>query len=264
MIRFLAQAAADAAPQSKTLLGYISDGGLLSYVLIGLSVVALTLAIRNAIALRADRFAPEGLMREINLLANNNDLPGLALACQRDDTFVGRVLLSALRRCDASPFGMLEFRAGLEEAGGRELERTQRMNDGLAIIAAIAPMLGLLGTVIGMIGAFSSIAALQGVSRSNELARFMSMALVNTAEGLVVAIPATIVYGIYRRRIDSLADDALEELDPIASRLQKAAPAAPPRPAPIPRPLPPRAPAPTTPPAPIAPPTPAQPSGPDR
>ena len=256
MIWILAQAAANAAPPSKSLLGYISDGGFLSYVLIGLSVVALTLAIRNAIVLRADRFAPDGLMREIALLTNNNDLPGLAAACQRSDTFVGRVLLSALRRCEASPFAMLEFRSGVEESGGRELERTHRLNDGLAIIAAVAPMLGLLGTVIGMIGAFSTIAALQGVARSNELARFMSMALVNTAEGLVIAIPSTIVYGMYRRRIDSLADDAMEALDPIASRLQKAAPAVPapapavrpaPVPRPAPRPLPPVNPAPAAP-----------------
>jgi biopolymer transport protein ExbB len=226
LIWILAQAAATAVPPTKSLLGYISDGGVLSFVLIGLSVLALTLAIRNAIVLKADRFAPEALMREITLLTTNNDLPGIVAACQRSDTFVGRVLLSALRRCDVSAFGMLEFRAGVEESGGRELERTQRMNDGLAIIAAVAPMLGLLGTVIGMIGAFSTIASLQGVARSNELARFMSMALVNTAEGLVIAIPATIVYGLYRRRIDSLADDAMEQLDPIASRLQKAAPAA--------------------------------------
>ncbi|MBS0196128.1 MAG: MotA/TolQ/ExbB proton channel family protein [Planctomycetes bacterium] len=221
----LAQAATNAAPASKNLLSYVSDGGFLSYVLIGLSVVALTLAIRNAIMFRADKFAPDGLLREIALLADKNDLAGLASACGRTDTFAGRVLLSALRRCEASPFAMLEFRAGVEESGTREMERTHRLNDGLAIIAAVAPMLGLLGTVIGMIGAFSAISALQGVARSNELARFMSMALVNTAEGLIIAIPATIVFGIYRRRIDSLADDAMEALDPIASQLQRTAPA---------------------------------------
>jgi len=239
LIWTLAQDAAAAAAPSKTLLGYIADGGFLSYVLIGLSVVALTLAIRNAILFRAPRFAPDGFIREVTLLANNNDLPGLAAACQRDDTFAGRVLLGALRRCENSAFGMLEFRTGVEESGGRELERTQRMNDSLAIIAAVAPMLGLLGTVIGMIGAFSTIASLQGVARSNELARFMSMALVNTAEGLVIAIPATIVYGVYRRRIDSLADDTMEALGPLVSKLQKASPAAqsgPSAPRPAPRP----------------------------
>jgi biopolymer transport protein ExbB/TolQ len=77
-------------------------------------------------------------------------------------------------------------------------------------------MLGLLGTVIGMIGAFNAIGSLQGAARSTELARFMSLALVNTAQGLVVAVPCTVAFALFRQRIDRVAseigDDVLERL----------------------------------------------------
>lgn len=240
MLQLIAQAANPPAQSDKTLLGYVHDGGLISYVLVMLSVVALSLVIRNIIMLRRDRFAPDSLIIDIRRLAAGNDVRGIATLIAQSDTFMGRVLSMALRRCEGSPFAMLELRSAIEDSAGRELERTHRVNDLLAIIAAVAPMLGLLGTVIGMIGAFATISSLQGVARSNKLAEFMSMALVNTAEGLIVAIPATIVFGFYRRKIDSLADDATEALDSVASVLQKqtGAPRQPPQPRPAPAPAP--------------------------
>lgn len=213
--------AQDAVPQSKSLLSYVADGGFLSYVLVCLSIVALTVMIRMILVLRRDLFVPEGFMKEATVAAEGGNLQALSMACSRSDCFAARVLLGGLRRANSSPLGMLEFQNGAEDEMVRETERLHRMNDAQAIIAAVAPMLGLLGTVIGMIGAFATIAALQGAARSNELARFMSMALVNTAEGLIIAIPCTIAFGLCRRRIESMVDTVAESIEPIAAMIQR-------------------------------------------
>lgn len=225
------------AVPSKNLLSYIADGGVLSYVLVCLSVVALTVMIRMILVLRRDQFLPEQFIREATVAAESGNLQALSMACSRSDCFAARVLLGGLRRANSSPLGMLDYANGAQDELNRETERLHRMNDAQAILAAVAPMLGLLGTVIGMIGAFATIATLQGAARSNELARFMSMALVNTAEGLVIAIPATIAFGLCRRRIESLVDSVAAALEPIGALVQRtAAPRVAPRQ--VPRPLP--------------------------
>jgi biopolymer transport protein ExbB len=110
---------------------------------------------------------------------------------------------------------MLELKPAIEEAGSRELDRLEKPNHGLAILAAVGPMLGLLGTVIGMIGAFAEIGSASGIAKNEELARYMSLALVCTAEGLIVAIPCTFAYALFKRRTDRL----VAEVGDVAERL---------------------------------------------
>lgn len=224
----LAQTAASAAPaaadQSKTVFDYLRDGGPLSVVLIGLSILSVALMIRNVLALRMSVMLPEQVVAQLVNLIRQGNLDAVTQYCAlpEADSLITRIFRSALVRCSLSPFGTMEIRAALEDAGSAEVRRLTRLNDHLAILAAIGPMLGLLGTVIGMIGAFGAIGQLQGIARSNQLAEFMSMALVNTAEGLVVAIPCTIAFGLFRRRIDRLSSDAgaiADTLAPVIERL---------------------------------------------
>jgi biopolymer transport protein ExbB len=136
----------------------------------------------------------------------------------------------ALERCATSPFGALELRAAIEDAAQPEVDRLHRLNDGLGIIAAIGPMLGLLGTVFGMIGAFHTIGGLEGAARSSELAKYMSLALVNTAEGLIVAIPCTVLFAVFRRRINALVAEAGEIIERLVNGASaRTAPAVAPR-----------------------------------
>lgn len=190
--------------RSSTLLEYVHDGGILSYVLIALSVLAVALTARNFFALRRKEFAPEAVMTSLQAMLSEGRIAEAERFCKAPENhcFVTTVMSEAFDRARSSEFGMLEFRSSVEEVARAEAEEIHRMNDGLGVIAAVGPMLGLLGTVIGMIGAFRAIGGLSGATRSNELATFMSMALVNTAEGLIVAIPATIAFALFRRRID--------------------------------------------------------------
>lgn len=228
----LAQAAdADAAAAiaaSKSMFDYILDGGPLSFVLVALSIVALGLIIRNIVVLRPGRIAPIYVFEPLERLARAGDTGAALTFCEsrQNECMLSNVVAGGLRRAESSSFGLLELREGMEEAGRHEVDRLHAMNDGIGIISAVGPMLGLLGTVIGMIGAFGTISSLQGAARSSELARFMSMALVNTAEGLIVAIPCTIAFALFRRRINRLASEAAQDAEDIARLMLGAAPAA--------------------------------------
>lgn len=214
--------AAAPPPPSLSLLDYIHQGGVLSYILVLVSFVALGLIVRNILLFRRDRLAPPDTVARLNELLAENDLPGAAAFCASpvNSCFITRVFGAALARASRSPFGLLEIRSGLEEAGLREADRLHRANDPVGIIAAIGPMLGLLGTVIGMIGAFMTIGQLEGSARSAKLAEFMSLALVCTAEGLIVAIPCTIAFALFRRRVDALVTDMGELIEDMANTVQ--------------------------------------------
>jgi biopolymer transport protein ExbB len=206
-------AAAPSAVPTKTLLDYIRSGGFIGMVLIFLSVAAVTLLIMHLIQVRRTQLVPVDAATELQRLFRENDIQGAIRYCERGDSFLVRVFHAALTRCARSPFGFMEIRSALEESGQREADRLNRSTDLIGLIAALGPMLGLLGTVIGMIGAFNSISALEGAARSRELAGYMALALVNTAEGLAVAIPCTAAFSILRRRLDRLISEAGEVIE---------------------------------------------------
>lgn len=235
-------------PHGRTLLEYIQSGGFLSYVLIALSITAVALMIVNIIKNRVESWAPPASVELLGRMLRDGDIESVRryVASPENDNFVSNVIGNAIHRCTRSSLGFLELRSALEEAGGQEIERRYRSLESIALIAALGPMLGLLGTVIGLIGAFGTLSQVEGAARSKELADFMSLALVNTAEGLAVAIPCTAFYSIYRRRVDRLAIDAgliIEGLTtPLEHRVGGApaprAAAAQARPAPVLRPAP--------------------------
>lgn len=240
--------AASKAVGAKSLLEYITAGGAVGYVLILLSVVALSLAILNLIQIRRARMAPEDVVMEIGRLLRERNMPAVIQLCAAPeaDCFLTRVLRGAITRCSRSPFGFLEVRTALEESGQRELDSMMRPTDGLGLIASLGPMMGLLGTVIGIIGAFAAIGEAEGAARSQMLATYMSMALVTTAEGLIVAIPCTFAYALFRKRTERLGvqvGDIIEEWIPMfePDQAQAVPPTAPmpnaPRPRPAARPV---------------------------
>jgi biopolymer transport protein ExbB len=234
------------AARHVSLLEYINSGGTLSYILIMLSMIALGLIISNLIVLRAEYLMPPRIVGALERLLRERNVEGIfAFAREKDnDRFLTRVVAGALSKVVRSQFGLLELKPALEEAASKELDRLDRPTHGLALLAAIGPMLGLLGTVFGMIGAFGAISAEQGAARSAKLAEFMSLALVNTAEGLVLAIPCTIAYSLFRRRTDRLMSHVADVAERLAAVLQgamsgaAARPAGAPPPVPMPRPAP--------------------------
>lgn len=214
--------AAAPAKKSMSILDYINSGGALSYVLVLLSVLAVGMIIWNLIELRLTRLAPPELMEQLKKLLAARQVEAAIEVCKRreNDSFIARVMSNGLSRTLKSPFGFLEVRAKLEEAAAREVEVLDRPTNVIGMLAAVGPMLGLLGTVIGLIGAFGVLSGLEGAARSNELSRFMSYALVCTAEGLVLAIPCTFLYAIFRRRTTRLVAIIGAEAETLVAGLQ--------------------------------------------
>ncbi len=221
-----ASATAPAATEvSRSLLDYVHAGGMLSYVLVCVSLVAVTLAIRNLMLLRRANVLPPEDAHRLDVLLREGDVKGAIAYCDRaeNESSLTRIMGSALKRCARSNFGLLEIRTALEEAGQKELDRLYRLTDGLGVIAAIGPMMGLLGTVVGMIGAFATLGSLEGSARSQQLSGYMSIALVTTAEGLIIAIPCTLAYSLMRRHIDRLLGEVGEVVEDFAQTLQAGA-----------------------------------------
>lgn len=225
----LAQEAAKA--QERSLLGYINSGGFMSYVLVLLSIAAVALVIRYLIEVRPSKIIPPGFAEELLARCRAANVEGARQLCLQSeyDSFLSRTVAGAIRRCQLSSLGMIEIRTAIEEVGQREADRLFRLTDGIGLAAALGPMLGLLGTVLGMIGAFATIGDAEGASRSHQLASYMSIALVATAEGLIVAVPCTAMYSLFRRRIERLIAPAAEVTEQVAALLERAGEAPAPR-----------------------------------
>ena len=214
----------DGVESSRSLLEYVRAGGEIGVIIILLSVVALSLTVAQLYLVRRSRLAPQRTIQALQPLVQAGDLDGAAQLCALPDhqSFLSRVFGSALVRCRRSPFGMLELRGALEESGQLEVARLYRLTDGIGLIASVAPMLGLLGTVIGMVGAFDTITLADGPARPDQLAGNISKALITTVLGLIVAIPATAAHTFVRNRIDSLTAEIGEVVEELASLAEAA------------------------------------------
>lgn len=230
-------AATGSSLPGKTLLEHIAAGGIIGHIIVLLSFVAVALAIAHLVQIRESRLAPIDTVERLDELLRTGNIRGAIQYCQASENacFLTRVMGAALTRCARSPFGFLELKSALEESGQLEVSRLYRATDGIGLIASVAPMLGLLGTVVGMVGAFDTISSAEGFARPEQLAGNISMALITTVEGLVVAIPATAAFTYFRNRVDAVSVQVAEIVEDLASHLELASgasAAAPARPGP--------------------------------
>ncbi len=167
------------------------------WFLIIASFITVALIVERAMTLRRQRIVPPGALEEILTLHRNRQLSGdMILRIERSSP-LGRVLADGLRH-ENEPRELMK--EALEESGRAVAHDLERFLPALGTLATVSPLLGLFGTVIGMIEIFGS----QGTAGTNpqQLAYGISVALYNTALGIAVAIPALIAYRIYRGRVD--------------------------------------------------------------
>ncbi len=181
------------------------SGGPVLVAIILMSIYAVYLFIERFLKLRKERVDTGSLMVRVNAAVRERDLESALAACEQNGGPVARVLRAALERL---PYGRPAVEAAFEEATLFEEQNLTRGLRPLGIIAQIAPMLGLLGTVTGMIVAFSEIAQ-YGSGDASILALGIGQALVTTAAGLIVAIPVLVGHGY----LTSLVDRILGEID---------------------------------------------------
>ena len=162
-----------------------------------LSVAGLALIIENFVNMRRDRMIPPHLLQELEELFQQEEYEQAIELCDAEDCFLTRVVGAGLAKVGAGYERMVE---AVQEVGEEESTALHQKISYLSLIATIAPMLGLFGTVWGMIDAFNTIKVMGSPSPA-DLAKGISKALVTTFLGLVVAIPVMTCYNILRNRV---------------------------------------------------------------
>ena len=188
------------------MLSIIQAAGWPIWPLIFASFLAVALVIERFFSLRTSRIAPPKLLDEA-LRASRNSVPDRTVVDQlADNSALGEVLASGLRALSLNPrCSEADLRATMEASGREVAHAMERYLSALATIASAAPLLGLLGTVIGMIEIFGSQTPTAGAGGANpaQLAHGISVALYNTAFGLMVAIPSLIFWRYFRATVDA-------------------------------------------------------------
>lgn len=182
------------------MLEIVMSGGFLMIPIILCSIAVIAISVERYWTLKPDKISPKQQLGQVWSWIQGNQLDSEKLKQLRRSSQLGRILAAGLSN---SRHGRDVMRDSIQEAATAVVHDMERFLGPLATIAAIAPLLGLLGTVIGMIKVFTAL-NLEGTGNASVLAGGISEALITTAAGLCVAIPAMIAHRFFVRRVDSL------------------------------------------------------------
>jgi biopolymer transport protein ExbB len=182
----------------------LAAGGMIGYVIIFLSFLMVALIVDYLLTIRRTTFITPGLAEEVHKLLAERKLSEATQLCEKQPGFMGRVLFAGLQE---SQLGFTAIEKAMEDAAAEQSARCYRRIEHLSVISTLAPMLGLMGTVWGMIQAFMEF-EMKANPQISELAPGVYKALVTTLQGLAVAIPATGALAFFRSRVEELSMEA--------------------------------------------------------
>lgn len=194
-------------------------GGVLMYPILFLSVLSLAIFLERLVTLRTARFVPSDFMEKIKQALAAKDTKEAVAMCERNGSALAMVCRDILVNLDLPLQRLME---AAEESGRYHAGKLSRFLPTLQAIASIAPLLGLLGTVLGMIKTFIVIGS-QGVGNAQALAGGISEALLTTAAGLSVAIPTVVFYYIIRFRSERVTIELERAASDIINQIFKEA-----------------------------------------
>jgi len=193
------------ANEPPTVWELLQAGGPLMYPIYFCSFLVVAFAIERAISLRRSRILPTTFVRNLRDLVATRpiDSEKIKTYCQANPSPISRIFQTAIKRLHRP---LPEIEKAIEDAGAKEVRGLRRYTRVLSGVASVAPLLGLLGTVLGMIGAFQEMGSGKalGSEAGEALAGNIYEALVTTASGLSVAIPSLVLYLIIISRIERL------------------------------------------------------------
>lgn len=219
-----AQEAAESAPAATssdadiTLMKILQWGGVVGAIVILMSVAMVALVIEHFVSLQRDKIVPREVISELEQLFEEEEYQEALDVCEQEPNFLTNMLAAALPKLNAGFDTMEEV---MDEQ--YELEATKLFSkiSYLSLIANVAPMMGLFGTVLGMVGAFNEIVRLGANVTPKDLAGGVQQALITTLFGLAVAIPSVMFYFFFRNKvvginqeIKSIADDLIDRFRP--------------------------------------------------
>jgi biopolymer transport protein ExbB len=216
-VPLFAQEGSTASP-SGSAFDVFRKSGVIGILIVVLSVVALAVIIENMVSLKRDKLAPPELIDEIQALFDDGQFQEAMELCENEPTFFTRICGAGISKI-GHPFEVIE--QSITEMGDEESIRLHQKIGWLSLIANVAPMMGLLGTVGGMIKSFNVIAASGGQANPADLAGGISEALLTTMLGLIVAIPTTAAFAFLRNRlvrtvieVGAIVEDLFERFRP--------------------------------------------------
>ena len=177
----------------------MAGGWTMPFILVG-SIIALAIVIERTLALKPERIAPPHLLAGVWQQLKAGEFDASRLKQLRQGSPLGAILAAGLANRSQGRDVMKE---SIQEAAGHVVHDLERYLNTLGTIAAVTPLLGLLGTVVGMIRVFTEI-TIQGTGNANALAGGISEALITTAAGLAVAIPALVMHRYFTGKIDAI------------------------------------------------------------
>jgi len=194
----------DAMPVEMTLWQTLKAGGGVMVVIGFLSVVAVAIIVYDFMMLNVNKLAPRRLYKELMGKLESRDFGGAqALCLKENNTIISKIVLAGLER--RNPLDD-SAREAMENTAHVELTNLWQNISYLSDIVAVAPLLGLLGTVLGMIQAFHAVPLQSASVKTTVLAAGISKAMVTTASGLIVAIPVLIAYSYFRGQVQSITN----------------------------------------------------------
>ena len=190
------------------MLELLTAGGWLIWPILFCSIASLAIIIEKFRRLGEDRVMPSGMYDRIEKLIRDKKLTNAHLVTLADQSPLGSIFATAISQAHLRKS---ELKATVEDSGRHQVYEMEKYLNTLGSIAAITPLLGLLGTVVGMIKVFAAI-TIVGVGQPQELAEGISQALITTATGLTVAIPSLLFYRHFKSRIRALSIDMEREV----------------------------------------------------
>jgi biopolymer transport protein ExbB len=192
-------------------------GGIFMYPIIFCSIVALAVFLERLWVLRRKSILPPEFIRNVEDLIRKQKIADALFLCQGDASSIAKIFFAGLKNAGR---GMWLVKESIEERGGREAAMLEKHSAILSTIANLAPLLGLLGTVSGMIKTFNVI-SVQGVGNPAPLAGGIAEALITTAAGLTIAIPTLVCHRIVRDKAGSLIFEMEENSIRIIELMEK-------------------------------------------
>jgi biopolymer transport protein ExbB len=199
----------------------IMGGGVIGWLIILLSIVSLALAIEHFVTIRRDKLVPPELIDEIEALFEEEEYQEALELCESEPNFLTNILSAGLPKINA---GFDAMEKAMDEVAEEEAIKLHQKVGWLSLIGNIAPMMGLFGTVYGMIMAFNEITRLGQAVQPQDLSKGISTALITTLFGLFVAMPSLFFFFVFRNKvikvsleITAIADDLVERFRPHAS-----------------------------------------------
>jgi biopolymer transport protein ExbB len=195
----------EAAPahgkKTKSWLELFESTGMVGYLMLGCSIAGTTLVIEHIVSLRREKLAPEAVAADLEALINEEEYDEAVALCDEAPCYLTNVVGAALRMRDA---GYQEMIAGLEASAGEEAFKLNTKISYLSLIGNVAPLLGLLGTVTGMISSFQIIETLKAPT-PGDLAKGVYESLVNTTLGLFIAILFLTIYFVFKNKVSKMS-----------------------------------------------------------